>query len=96
MRIGAFWFTIYDVPIFFVANFEFSFSVLFNTFTIFCVSIIYIIVTEFREKLKVVSSNFSIIKNIIAPVFFTSFPIKLICYGSFILVCLLRSIAINL
>ena len=53
-------------------------------------------VTKFCEKLKVVSSDFSIIKNIVAPVFLKSFPIKLICCGSFNLVCLLKSIAINL
>ena len=35
--------------------------------------------TEFCEKLKVVSSDFSIIKNIAAPSFLSSFPIKLIC-----------------
>ena len=54
------------------------------------------IVTEFLEKLKVVSSDFSIIKNIVAPLASSSFPIKLICCGSFNLVCLLKSIAINL
>ena len=52
--------------------------------------------TEFYKKLKVVSSDFSIIKNIVVPVFLKSFPIKLICYGSCNLVCLLKSIAINL
>ena len=54
------------------------------------------IVTEFSEKLKVVSSDFSMMKNIVAPVFLTSVPIKLICCGSFNLGCLLKSIAINL
>ena len=54
------------------------------------------IVTEFCEKLKVVSSDFSIMKNIVAPVFFKSFPTKLVCCGSFNLVCLLKSKAINL
>ena len=53
------------------------------------------IVTEFYKKLKVVSSDFSMMKNIVAPVFFKSFPIKLICCGSFNLVYLLKSIAIN-
>ena len=51
--------------------------------------------TEFCEKLKVVSSDFSIMKNIVAPVFLKSLPVKLICCGSFNLVCLLRSIAIK-
>ena len=78
------------------ASFEFSLSEPFNKLTIFCVSIIYITVTEFCKKLKVVSSGFSMIKNIVALVFFKSFPIKLICYGSLNLVCLLKSIAINL
>ena len=81
---------------FLVANFELSFSEPFNKFAIFYVSIIYTIVTEFCEKLKVVCSDFSIMKNIVAPVFLKSLPIKLICCGSFNLVCLLRSIAINL
>ena len=54
------------------------------------------IVTEFSEKLKVVSSDVSMMKNIVAPVFLRSVPIKLICCGSFNLVCLLKSIAINL
>ena len=57
---------------FFVANRELSLSEPFNKFTIFCVFIIYTNVTEFCEKLKVVSSDFSIMKNIVAPVFFKS------------------------
>ena len=81
---------------FFVENFELSLSEPFNKFTIFCVSIIYTIVTEFCEKLKVVSSDLSMIKNIVALVFLESLTIKLICCGSFNLVCLLRSIAISL
>ena len=54
------------------------------------------IVTEFCEKLKIVSSDFSRTKNIVAPRVFESLPRKLICCGSFNLVCLLKSIAINL
>ena len=81
---------------FFVANFEFSLPEPFSKFTIFCVSIIYMIVAEFWEKLKVVSSDFSMMKNIVAPCVFKSLSIKLICCGSFNLVCLLKSIAINL
>ena len=54
------------------------------------------IVTEFCEKLRVVSSDFSMMKNIVAPPVAKSLPIKLICCGSFNLVCLLKSIAINL
>ena len=54
------------------------------------------IVTEFCEKLKVVSSDFSMMKNIVAPVFLESLPVKLICCGSFNLVYLLKTIAINL
>ena len=80
---------------FYVANLELSLSEPFTKFTIFSVSIIYTIVTKFCEKLKVVSSYFSMIKNIVNPVFFGSFPIKLICCGSFNLVCLLKSIAIK-
>ena len=52
------------------------------------------IVTEFCEKLRVVSSDFSMIKNIIVPSVFESLPIKLIWCGS--LVYLLKSVAINL
>ena len=62
----------------------------------FWVSIIYTIVTEFCEKLKVLSFDFSIMRNIVAPVFIKSLPIKLICCGSLNLVYLLTSIAINL
>ena len=62
----------------------------------FWVSIIYTIVTEFGEKLKVLSFDFSIMRNIVAPVFIKSLPIKLICCGSLNLVYLLTSIAINL
>ena len=51
--------------------------------------------TEFSKKLKVVSFDFSMMKNIVGLVFFKSFPIKLICCGSFNIVGLLKSIAIN-
>ena len=61
-----------------------------------CVSIIYMIVTEFSEKLKVVFSDFSMMKNIVALCVAKDLPIKIICLGSFNLVCLLKSIAINL
>ena len=81
---------------FFVANFEFSLSEPFNKFTIICVSIIYMIVAEFCEKLKVLSFDYLMMKNIVAPVFLESFSMKLICCGSFDFVCLLKSIAINL
>ena len=75
-------------------NYHFQYRLI--KFTIFCVSIVYTTVTEFCVKLKVVRSDFSIIKSIVAPVFLKSLPIKLIFCGSFSLVCLLRSIAINL
>ena len=68
----------------------------FNKSTTFCVFINYMIVTEFCEKLKVVSSDFSVMKNIVPPRVFESLPIKLIYCGSFNLVCLLKSVAINL
>ena len=38
------------------------------------------ILTEFCKKLKVVSSDFSMMKNIVAPLSSSSLPIKLICY----------------
>ena len=47
---------------FFVANFESSLSKLFREFIIFYDSVIYITVTEFLKKLKVDSSDFSIMK----------------------------------
>ena len=52
--------------------------------------------TEFSEKLKVVSSDFSIMKNTVAPRIFKILPIKLIFCGSCNLVCLLKSVSINL
>ena len=54
------------------------------------------IVAEFCEKLKVVSSDFSMMKNIVAPRVFKSLPITLICYETFNSVSLLQSIVINL
>ena len=54
---------------------------------------------EFYENLKVVSSDFSMMKNIAAPLSSSSLPIKLIyCFKSGFSnsVCLLKSIAINL
>ena len=69
----------------------------FSKFTIFRVSIIFMIVTEFCQKLKVVSSDFPMMKNIVVPwPWFSSFPIKLICCGSFDLGCLLKSIVTDL
>ena len=56
----------------------------------------YMIVRKFCEKLKMVSYDFSMMKNIVAPCVFKSLPIKLTCYGSFNLVCLLKSIVISL
>ena len=52
---------------FFVANFEFLLSEPFSKFTVFCVSMIYMNVTEFCEKFRVVSSDFSMMRNIVAP-----------------------------
>ena len=52
--------------------------------------------TEFRQELKVVSSDFSKMKNIVAPRVAKSLLIKLICCGYFNLVCLPESIAISL
>ena len=37
------------------------------------------VLAEFCEKLKFVSSDFSMMKNIVAPLFPSSLPIKLIC-----------------
>ena len=93
MWIVSFRFTINDIPFFFVAKLELSLSEPFNKFTVFWVSIIYTIVTEFCEKLKVAFSDLSTTENIVAPVFLKIFPIKLIYCGSFNLVCLLRLIA---
>ena len=80
----------------FVANVEYSFAELFNKFTIFCVFSIHIIVTEFCRNSKAVSSDFSMMKNVVTPLAcFSILTIKLISCGSFILVCLLKSIAIS-
>ena len=65
---------------------------------IFCVSILNYI-HRVCEKLKVVSSNISVRKNIVAPFSSSSLPIKLICCfksGFSNLICFLKSIAINL
>ena len=56
-------------------------------------------VTAFSENSKVVSSDFSLIKNIAAPLYLSSLPKKLICcfksrFSNSI--CLLKSIAIIL
>ena len=66
------------MPFSVVVNFEFSLSEPISKFTIFCVSIIYMTVAEFCEKLKAVSSDFSMMKNIVAPLVFKSLPIKLV------------------
>ena len=46
--------------------------------------------------MKFVSSDFLMIKKIVAPHVFKSWPLKLICCGAINLVCLLKSIEINL
>ena len=51
---------------------------------------------EFCKNSKVVSYDFSMIKDIVALRADESPPIKLICYGCFKLVCLLKSIAVSL
>ena len=51
---------------------------------------------EFCKNSKVVSSDFLMIQNIVATRAAKSIPIKLICCGPFILVCLLKSVAISL
>ena len=51
---------------------------------------------EFYKNSKVVSSDFSMIKNIVATRAAQSVPVKLICYGSLNLVFLLKSIVISL
>ena len=59
----------------------------------------YMMLTKFCEKLKVISSNFSIIKNVVAPLSSSILPMKLICpfkSGFFNPVCLVKSITIRL
>ena len=51
------------------------------------------IVEEFCENLKVVSSDFLMMKNTNAPCLFETLPMKLIYCESFNLACLLKSIA---
>ena len=56
-------------------------------------------VAKFCLNSEVVSSDFSVIKNIVAPSFLSSLPIKLICYFKSEIsnsICLFKSIAINL
>ena len=53
--------------------------------------------TEFCKNSKVVSSDFSMMKNTFSPLtWFSNLPIKLICCEWFDIVCLLESIAISL
>ena len=56
-------------------------------------------VAVFCEKSKIVSTDFSVIKNIVGSLFLLSLPMKLICCfksGFSNSICLLKSIAINL
>ena len=56
-------------------------------------------IASFCVNSKVVSSDFSMMKNIVAPSFLSSLSMKLICCfksGFFNSICLLKSIAINL
>ena len=55
--------------------------------------------TEFCENLKVVSSDFSVMENTVAPSSLSNLPINIIsCFksGFFNSICLLKSIAISL
>ena len=75
---------IIDSIAFLVENFEDSLLVSRNKFAIFCVSIFIhsqnqTTVAAFCEDPKVVSSDFSMMKNIVAPSSLLSFPMKLIC-----------------
>ena len=59
----------------------------------------YMILPEFCEKLKAVSSDFSMMKKIVAPSSSSNLPMKLFCCfkSEFSdLICLFKSIAINL
>ena len=51
---------------------------------------------EFYKNSKVVSSDFTMVKNIVAPCAAKSLSIKLICCGYFQLFYLLKSIAVSL
>ena len=56
------------------------------------------ILTKFSENSRVVFSDFSMMKNIVA-LLSSSLPTKLICYlksGFFNSICFIKSIAINL
>ena len=88
--------TVKNVP-FFVANFEYSFLVLSKQIYNILSFHFYKMFTEFSKNSKVVSSDFSMMKNIVAPwAWCPSLSIKLICCGSFHLVYLLKLIAIVL
>ena len=79
----------------FVANFENSFSTVYQVYSFLCFHF-YKLFTELCKNSKVVFSDFSMMKNIVAPLaWFSSLPVKFICCESFNLACLLKSIAIN-
>ena len=68
--------TVYDIP-FFVANLDFSLLELYSKFVFLCVSILYNI-NNFLWKTKSCFFYFPVMKNIVAPSFLSSLPIKLI------------------
>ena len=51
---------------------------------------------ESKEKFRIVFCCFSIIKKIFAQIYSSYFPIKLICGGIIVFVCLNKSIAMSL
>ena len=99
MRITTIQFTVNNVPFFCCKFWKFIFRTVQQIYTLlrFC---FYKMFTEFCKNSKVVSSDFSMRKNIVAPLLFSpclpGLPIKLICSGFFNLLYLLRSIVINL
>ena len=85
--------TVYNIPFFDSSSLE-----SFNKFIIFCASILYD-TEKFSEKLNLVSSDFLMMKNIVALSFSSSLPIKLICCfksGFSNSMCLPKSSAISL
>ena len=83
---------------FFIANLDSSLLEPLKKIITFCFPL-YMILIEFCEKLKVGSSDFPMIKNIVTPLSSSNLPIKLIyCFKSGFSnsIGLLESVAINL
>ena len=89
------WFTVNNVLFFYCKFWKFIFRTVSQIWNLSCFHFSKMF-AEFCKNSNVVYSDFSVMINIFAPLSFSSFPIKLICWGFFNLVHLVKSIAINL